>query len=113
MDFFHITLNWTVLIVELIGFFFMVYTVLKALYEFFFIDNWDLEKFHKKPILTDGIISALELLMVAEIMKTMIAFEMREIMALGLLVLIRVFLSYVLRKNAKAHGESKDDEGIL
>lgn len=110
METFKIVLNWTILFVEIVAFFFIVYTIFKVLYEFFFIDHWDLEKFHQKPILTDGIVSALELLMVAEIMKTMIAFELREVVFLGLLVLIRVFLSYVLRRNANSHKASESCE---
>lgn len=110
MDLFYRILEYTALLVEVIASLIMFYTVFRSLYELVWVDHWNLGTFHRKPLLTDGIISALELLMVAEVLKTIMDLETKEIINLSLLVLIRVFLSYVLRQNAQRQKKVTKEE---
>lgn len=107
MNFFPALLEHTILVVEILAYLMMVIALIKSLYELFVIDRLDMHVFYHSATLTDGVAAALELLMVAEVMKTMIAFDLIEILTLSLLILLRVFLSLVLRHNAREESTPK------
>ncbi len=97
MSWFHEALRITVAVVEVLAYLIIVTSLLRSLWELLVIDHLNMHQFYVSTTLTDGIIGALELLMVAEVMKTMLAFELMEILTLTILIVLRVFLTAVLR----------------
>ncbi|MDD7593565.1 MAG: DUF1622 domain-containing protein [Peptoniphilaceae bacterium] len=113
MNLFHSILSQTILVVEILAYSIMVVTVARSIYHLVIVHRFDTSWFVAENTLTDGVMVALEFLMVAEVMKTMIAFGLQELLTLGIIIALRVFLSFVLRgghgKVEKGKGERHED----
>lgn len=111
MNLFHNVLTYTILLVEILAYCIMVVTVVRSVYHLMIVHRFDTSEFAANKTLTDGVMVALEFLMVAEVMKTMIAFELQELVTLGVIILLRVFLSHVLRsEQASLKGNEKGEK---
>lgn len=101
MDLHEILLNVAnplITIIEMIGLFFLMTAFVQALYHIVVIDKLDFQKFNTRHNLSNGMITSLEILMVGEIIRTMTSVTTEHILMVGLLVVIRLFMVYVLEK---------------
>ncbi|MBY0584697.1 DUF1622 domain-containing protein [Murdochiella sp. Marseille-P8839] len=111
MEWFHHLLNYTVFGVEVLAYLVIVLSLLHCLYEMIVVDRGNIHRFHDHDTLPDGVAAALEFLMAAEVLKTMIAFDLNDMLMLTLLIVLRVFLSYVLqRRRTGKKGEETNEK---
>lgn len=100
----------TALIIEIFGLLIIIYTIVRALYSLLFVHKLNFTKFEKETIIESGLGTALEILMVAEVMKTLTAVSIMKIAEVGLLILVRVFLSFVIHTERKHKMEEVEIE---
>lgn len=110
MSWFHPLLEYTVFGVELIAYVVIATSLVRCLYEVIVVDRCNIRKFHDHETLPDGVAAALEFLMAAEVLKTMVAFQLKDMLLLSMLIALRVFLSYVLRRRRLEKKEGDQNE---
>lgn len=108
--------NPTITVIELIGLLFLIVAFLMAIYHLVVVDKFDFQKFNKRPDLRSGMITALEILMVAEIIKTMTSVTIEHVIIVALLVAVRLFMTHVLEQEIERHvvtfTETEDTESV-
>lgn len=117
-DFIELVLPYIISILELMGIAIVTWSSLKAFWRY--IAN---TIFHKKYDMqykfATGLAAALEFKMAAEILKTVLVREMRELLVLGAIIILRALVTLFLRfeirekqKAEKAKSSSKEDKKI-
>lgn len=91
----------TSLVIEIFGLVIIIYTIARALYALIIKHKLNFSTFERETIIESGLGTALEILMVAEVMKTLTAVSIMKIAEVGLLILVRVFLSFVIHIERK------------
>lgn len=108
--------NPTITVIELIGLLFLIVAFLMAIYHLVVVDKFDFQKFNRRPDLRSGMITALEILMVAEIIKTMTSVTIEHVIIVALLVAVRLFMTHVLEQEIERHmvtfTETEDTESV-
>lgn len=108
--------NPTITVIELIGLLFLIVAFLMAIYHLVVVDKFDFQKFNRRPDLRSGMITALEILMVAEIIKTMTSVTIEHVIIVALLVAVRLFMTHVLEQEIERHmvtfTEMEDTESV-
>lgn len=108
--------NPTITVIELIGLLFLIVAFLMAIYHLVVVDKFDFQKFNKRPDLRSGMITALEILMVAEIIKTLTSVTIEHVIIVALLVAVRLFMTHVLEQEIERHmvtfTETEDTESV-
>ena len=103
-------------VIELIGLFFLVVSFVIAIYHLLVVDKLDFQRFNKRPDLRSGMITALEILMVAEIIKTLTSVTIEHVIIVALLVAVRLFMTHVLEQEIERHmvtfTETEDTESV-
>lgn len=103
-------------VIELIGLFFLLVSFAIAIYHLLVVDKLDFQRFNKRPDLRSGMITALEILMVAEIIKTMTSVSIEHVIIVALLVAVRLFMTHVLEQEIERHmvtfTETEDTESV-
>lgn len=99
MAWFHSLLSYSIFVVDFVGYLVIITSVLYSLYEFAVVDRFNMHLFYHNTTLMHGIAIALELLMAAEVLKTMLAIHLSDVLLLSVLIVLRVFLGYTVRKN--------------
>lgn len=94
-----------IVIVELIGLSFLLIAFIIALYQLIVLDRLNFQQFNVRPELRSGMITALEILMVAEIIKTINSVTVSHVVVVALLVLVRLFMANTLEKEIEKHKE--------
>ncbi|WP_019133599.1 DUF1622 domain-containing protein [Kallipyga massiliensis] len=109
-EFFYLAGDWTALIIELIALAIAIFTILHALYELLVVFKMDFTRFNESETLPAGMITTLETLMVAEILKTVLVTrdaQIYDLITLVILVLVRTFLTHHLEKSVDKRREKK------
>ena len=108
--------NPTITVIELIGLLFLIVAFLMAIYHLVVVDKFDFQKFNKRPDLRSVMITALEILMVAEIIKTLTSVTIEHVIIVALLVAVRLFMTHVLEQEIERHmvtfTETEDTESV-
>ena len=82
-------------------------SVIKEIYKAIFVYKFDTEKISLDSSLNHGLASALEILLAGEILGTVVAYSMENLIHIAVLVVIRVFIIYVLNWEL-GHKEKKE-----
>lgn len=112
----EIVLPYIISILEIMGIFVVVWTAIHEFWEY--IQNTFMNtKFDIQINLAEGLATALEFKLAAEILKTVVVQSMDELYILGAVILLRGLMSILIHFEIKgAHGvklvkkEKKDDE---
>ena len=106
LEFFDIGVFYVILLIELIGISVLVYTVFKALI--------GLVRRHERVRLdlAEGIALALEFKLGGEVLRTVIVREQSELMILGVIILLRGALTFLIHWEIKGE-ESRIHEELL
>lgn len=83
-------------IIELCGVIIVVVAVGKGLYSIIFVNHFKFEEVGNDVIINTGLATALEVLLAAEILKTLIVRTPSQIIEVGALVLIRIFITLII-----------------
>ncbi len=95
-------IEYIALFIELLGIGLIILSVLRTVYEIVFINKLDLTK-EVEVSLNAGLSKSLEILLAAEILKTIVVKSKQDFIGLAALIVIRVFISIVLTWEAKQH----------
>lgn len=102
-------------ILELMGIFIVCWSSLKAFWQY--IRNTFFHKYHDMQfIFATGLATALEFKMAAEILKTVLVRDMKELVILGAIIILRALVTILLKfeiRSAKAKKLVADDKKIL
>ncbi|MDO5718989.1 MAG: DUF1622 domain-containing protein [Tissierellia bacterium] len=82
--------------IELCGIFLIAATVIKEMYIIIFKYKFKIKNTERDTTLNQGLASALEILLGAEILKTIAYRDMRQLIEVGALMLIRVFMTVLI-----------------
>lgn len=107
-DFIETVLPYIIGILELMGIFIVCWSGLKAFWQYvrntFFHRNHDLQF-----IFAQGLATALEFKMAAEILKTVLVREMSELIILGAVIVLRALVTLLLRFEIRSAKNRKND----
>ncbi len=92
------------LIIEIWGILLIVISVLKEIYKSVFKYKFDTKEISTDSSLNYGLASALEILLAAEILQTLIAENFQSLLQVGLLVILRVFMAIIIHWELKNKG---------
>ncbi|MDO5690241.1 MAG: DUF1622 domain-containing protein [Tissierellia bacterium] len=84
------------LFIEAMGVIIIIVTVFKGLYQMIFVKKLNFEEIGSDTILNNGLSAALEIILAAEILKTLIARSSAAIIEVGALVIIRIFITIIV-----------------
>ncbi|MDO5726108.1 MAG: DUF1622 domain-containing protein [Tissierellia bacterium] len=82
--------------IELCGIFLIIATVIKEMYLIIFKYKFRIKNTERDTTMNQGLASALEILLGAEILKTIAYRDMRQLIEVGALMLIRVFMTVLI-----------------
>lgn len=107
-NFIETVLPYIIGILELMGIFIVCWSGLKAFWQYirntFFHRNHDLQF-----IFAQGLATALEFKMAAEILKTVLVREMSELIILGAVIVLRALVTLLLRFEIRSAKNRKND----
>ena len=86
-------------IIEFIPLFVAIVTIVKACYLLFFVDKLDFTAFNERTTLPSGMITSLEIMLMAEVLKLLRVVEFADIITMFFLIIIHIILSYVLKRD--------------
>lgn len=86
-------------IIEFISLFVAIVTIVKACYLLFFVDKLDFTAFNERTTLPSGMITSLEIMLMAEVLKLLRVVEFADIITMFFLIIIHIILSYVLKRD--------------
>lgn len=93
-------LPYIISVLEIMGIFVVAWTALQAFWEY--LQNTFMKKRHDLQYhLATGLATALEFKMAAEILKTVLVRELRELVILGAVILLRALLSLLIHFEMK------------
>ena len=95
-EFITILIEYVATFIELCGVFIIIVTVLKELYNIIFKYKFQMKDTERDTTVNQGLASALEILLGAEILKTVIYRDMMQLVEVGALILIRVFITILI-----------------
>ncbi len=87
--------------IEFWGIILVFVTVIKEIYKTIVKYKLDMHRVARDEGLNHGLASALEVLLAAEILKTLIARTPQKLMEVGALVIIRIFIAFILHWELK------------
>lgn len=93
-------------ILELMGIFVVSWSALRAFYQYL-MNNFFHRSFKFKTELAEGMATALEFKMAAEILKTVLVREQSELIILGAVIGLRALLSVLIHFELRAEREPK------
>lgn len=96
-----------ILAIELIAVLLAVVTIIACFYELIFEDRFNLQRFNERDRLSTGMVACLELLMAAEILKTVVIASGQDALLDLLILAILVFLRAFMTKHLKEDIEKK------
>lgn len=83
------------LIIEIIGALIIAFTIIKVIY-IFVSNSFSLKKKKRNIELNKGLAFALEILLASEILKTLIAKDLHNMLELGVLIVIRITMTLII-----------------
>lgn len=105
----EIGLPYIIGVLELMGIFIVCWSGIKAFWQYirntFFHKNYDMQF-----IFAQGLATALEFKMAAEILKTVIVRELSELMVLGAIIVLRALVTILLRFEIRAAKKRRNDD---
>jgi len=105
---FKILAEYVILISECIGLIVLVAAAIKSMIALFRHQP----ETHAALTLAKGIALALEFMMGGEVLRTAITHEIKDLIALGIIVALRVALTLLIHWEIKIHEEIKEDEHV-
>lgn len=93
-------------IIELMGIFVVTWSALSAFGEYL-LNTFLHKHFDLQFELANGLATGLEFKMAAEILKTVVVHDLRELLILGAVIILRALLSFLIHfelKNSQSHG---------
>lgn len=99
-DIFDLTVNYLILLVELVGIVVLIYAVVMAVIGLF------KHQPHTRLKLAEGIALALEFKMGGELLRTVIVREWNELLILGAIILLRAALAFLIQWEIKIERKS-------
>ncbi len=109
----HSVIKYTAMFIELWGVLLILFAVFQELYKAIFKFNLNLNKIIKDQALNQGLAVALEFLLAAEILKTLIVRNYSQIIEVGALVIIRILIAVMLHWELKQKRESFELENKM
>src|SRR5699024_1901269 len=100
-DIFMNILIYSGIIIESIGFLIIIISVLKSFYKLVFQAKFDFVAGHKDMSLSLGLSVALVFFLVAEIIKTITLRDQSKLLYIGVLILIRILVTFVIHWELK------------
>ena len=88
-------------VIEIWGVSLIIISVLKEIFKSIFKYKLDTKEISLDSSLNHGLAAALEVLLAGEILETLIAHSLQQLLQIGLLVIIRVFIAFVLQRELK------------
>lgn len=93
--------SWVTTFIELWGVLVVLITVIKEIYKTVFVYRMQLSSVVRDETLNHGLANALEILLAAEILKTLIVRTPSQLLEIGALVFIRIFITFILHWEMK------------
>jgi len=95
--------SFIAVLVEFIGVFIIIFAIVKFIYRMIKVHKFDLHEIHKDKTLNVNLSVALEVLLAAEILKTLTLHgDFSNLIEVVLLIVVRLLMSIVLRFENKA-----------
>lgn len=92
-----------ILVIEMLAVILAIITVAKSFYELIIVDRFNLREFNERDSLSIGMVTCLELLMAAEVLKTVVIASgnaaLLDLLILAILVFLRVFMTRHLKED--------------
>lgn len=95
-DFLFSFTNFIVLVIELWGVFIITTAIVKEAYNVLFKYRLDFKQINANNALNASLASALEVLLVAEVLKTITVTDSRNLLIIGVLILLRIGITLLL-----------------
>lgn len=89
-------IDYVIAFIEICGIAVIIITVFKEMYNIFIRYKLDFEDTEKDTTMNHGLASALEILLGAEILKTIAYRDVRQLVEVAALILIRVFMTVLI-----------------
>lgn len=105
----EIALEYVIPLLEMMGIFIVVEATVECFvkYIYFLVTN---RKAHVKGRLAIGLLLGLEFMMTAEILKTIMIRDVKELLILGGVVVLRAILAFELKQEEKEEREEEKEE---
>lgn len=100
------------MIIELIGITIIIFTVIDGIKNFFIKDEFNFKKMCKDPTFNYGLSSALEVLLAAEILKTISIRSINNLIIVVVLILARLFIEFMLGVERKHKEENEEEKNV-
>ncbi|MDO5715994.1 MAG: DUF1622 domain-containing protein [Tissierellia bacterium] len=94
--FIEVLIYYVASFIELCGIFLIIATVIKEMYIIIVKYKFRMKNTERDTTMNQGLASALEILLGAEILKTIAYRDMRQLVEVGVLMLIRVFMTVLI-----------------
>ncbi len=95
-EFVALLTKYAAMAIEICGILVIIMTVAKEMYTIIFRNRFKLINNVRDTTMNQGLASALEILLGAEILKTIIYRDMRQLIEVGVLMLIRIFMTVLI-----------------
>ena len=100
-------------IIEFFGVIIIAVSVLVGVYTLVIKNRLEFDELDKNPIMNQGLTIALEVILAAEILKTLVVRDLIQVMELGALVFIRILITVLIHwelSNKERHMEITEEE---
>lgn len=84
------------MIIEFLGVIIVIVAVAKGFYQIAVVRKFDFKQAGQDVLVSSGLSTALEILLAAEILKTLIVRSTSQIIEVGALIIIRIFLTLII-----------------
>lgn len=95
-DYLYTTVEFTIVLIEFYGLFIIAFAILKEFYNSIYKYKFDFEKMHDETHLNTGLATALEILLAAEILKTLVVTNYSNLIMVAALIVLRIIISLIL-----------------
>ena len=97
-------------IIELWGLFIIMTAIVKEIYRVLFRFRLNFKKINEDNSLNGGLASALEVLLAAEILKTITVDDYRNLIIIGILIFLRIAMAMLLVWEAEHKGKAQIED---
>ncbi|WP_425538879.1 DUF1622 domain-containing protein [Microaceticoccus formicicus] len=95
-DLFGEIIKYAAMIIEFLGVVIVIVAVIRGFYQLAVIRKFNFREAGADALVSSGLSTALEILLAAEILKTLIVRSTSQIIEVGALIIIRIFLTLII-----------------
>lgn len=110
VDILHSGVNLTAVLIEIWGLFIIIAAISKEIYRVIFDFKLNFRKINDDNSLNAGLASGLEVLLAAEILKTITINSYRNLIIIGILIFLRIAMAMLLIWESDHKGRARVDE---